>query len=160
MGSQVHDPLHREVIAELTALRRQVGALQEAVDRLGSTGPRVLSPRDSALVDALGDVFGHASFKTCEAVAALGLDIGCRPMLRAALCASLGSTFGNQRLGLELRRIAEAGGRADRWYLTAPTKDGGQRVWCLSGLSGGMSYLSPLAPVARPRQLVHSSGNR
>lgn len=119
------------VLQRLDDVCIRLDTLQGAVERLLVIALPQLAPRDAALVDALGDVFGAGPIKTHEIVAVIRSDFGNRPTLRSAITDLVGSTHDSQRLGLALRRICADGGLGSRWCLTAPTKEGGARVWCI-----------------------------
>ena len=120
-------------VAELHETAELLPALLAGIG-LALRAPRTTGePRVIALIDALGDVFGSGPIKTHEILAVIHGDFGNRPALRSAITDLVGSTHDGQRLGLALRRICADGGLGSRWCLTAPTKEGGQRVWCVSG---------------------------
>ena len=123
-----------QVLQLLGDVCRRLDELQAAVERAHAPDLPPLPPREIAVVDALGDALGLGTIKTHEIIALTRQDFGARPALRAALVDLVGPTVNPQRLGLALRTIASQGGRGNRWRLTAPAKNGGQRLWCIGGL--------------------------
>lgn len=113
-------------------LRRVVREeLQGLLDRLPA--PR-LSPRQAELVALLGSVFGRESFTSRDLVDRVGVPVGARPQLRDALVALAGADLRPHKVGLVLRGIAEAGGKAGALRLVVSATAGGARVW---GVEGG-----------------------
>jgi hypothetical protein len=123
------------VLQQLSDISRRLQALEAAEQRRAALDRRLLPPLECAVVDALGDVFGAGTFKSRDVEKLQGLDIGDRPALRAALAALLRAPPTRQRLGIEMARMANAGGRGERWRLTAPKKESGGRLWCIEALT-------------------------
>ncbi len=112
--------LRRVVREELQALLVQLQAPQ-------------LPPGQAELVRLLGRVFDREPFTTRDLIGRLGVTVGDRPQLRKALVAMAGPDLPSGKVGLLLRSIVTAGGRAGALRLVSSSTDGGARVWWVEG---------------------------
>lgn len=118
------EPLLRRVIRE---------ELRVLLDRLQA--PQ-LPPGQAEVVRLLGAVFGGEPFTTRDLIQRLDVTVGQRPQLRTALVTMVGADLASNKVGLLLRGIAAAGGRAGALRLVATVTEGGARVWGVEGTSG------------------------
>lgn len=112
--------LRRVVREELQALLVQLQAPQ-------------LPPGQAELVRLLGRVFDREPFTTRDLIGRLGVTVGDRPQLRKALVAMAGPDLPSGKVGLLLRSIVTAGGRAGALRLVSSSTDGGSRLWWVEG---------------------------
>ncbi len=92
-----------------------------------------LPPGQAELVRLLSSVFGGDAFTTGDLIRRLGTPVGDRPQLRQALVAQVGADLPPNRVGMLLRGIAAAGGRAGALRLAGTATEGGARVWRVEG---------------------------